>query len=214
MQTFKFSREVILAAIRSNLPQQQVGHPGIPVFQRPNRPLKPEFEQLLQQAGGASHDVGSVAEAEAKLMALHPGAKVVCSAVPEIAGTRRVEKVRDPHELADVDVGVIRAQFGVAETGAIWLTQEDLVVDALAVLSQHLVVLLDPEQIVPDMHEAYRRVRLDETAYGCFMMGPSATADVEATLVHGAQGARSLNIFFLPPHQLPIVRASTSASMD
>jgi hypothetical protein len=29
-----------------------------------------------------------------------------------------------------------------------------------------------------------------ETAFGCFMMGPSATADIEATLVHGAQGAR------------------------
>jgi L-lactate dehydrogenase complex protein LldG len=151
---------------------------------------------------------GSLAEAEAKVVTLHPGAKVICSAVPEIAGTRRVGKVRDPHELADVDVGVVRAQFGVAETGAIWLTQEDLVVNALAVLSQHLIVLLDPQQVVSDMHEAYRRVRLDETAFGCFMMGPSATADVEATLVHGAQGARSLNIFFFPPHQLPIVRAS------
>ena len=71
--------------------------------------------------------------------------------------------------------------------------------DNLAFLSQHVIVLVDPEQIVPDMHEAYRRVRLKETAYGCFMMGPSATADVEATLVHGAQGARSLNVFFLPP---------------
>jgi L-lactate dehydrogenase complex protein LldG len=198
MQTFKFNREVILGAIRSNLPNQQVERPRIPVFQRPSRPLKSEFELLLQQAGGAAHDIGSVAEAESKLMAIHPGAKVVCSAVPEIAGTRRVEKVRDPHELADVDVGVVRAQFGVAETGAIWLTHEDLVVDALAVLSQHLIVMLDPEQIVPDMHDAYRRVRLNETSYGCFMMGPSATADVEATLVHGAQGARSLNIFFLP----------------
>jgi L-lactate dehydrogenase complex protein LldG len=78
-----------------------------------------------------------VAEAEAMLMALHPGAKVICSAVPEIAGTRRVEKVRDPHE--HVDMGIVRAPFGVAETGAIWLTQEDLVVDALAVLSQHLM---------------------------------------------------------------------------
>jgi L-lactate dehydrogenase complex protein LldG len=199
MQTFKSSREVILGAIRSKLPNQQVEHPGIPVFQRIDSPLKPEFEQHLQQAGGIAHDVRTVAEVEATLMTLHPGAKVVCSAVPEIAGTRRVEKVHDPHELADVDVGVVRAQFGIAETGAIWLTQEDLVVNALAVLSQHLIVLLDPEQIVPDMHEAYRRVRLDETAFGCFMMGPSATADVEATLVHGAQGARSLNIFFLPP---------------
>jgi L-lactate dehydrogenase complex protein LldG len=212
MQTFKFNREVILGAIRSSLPKDKVEHPRIPVFQRTDRPLKSEFEQHLQEAGGTAHDVGSVADVEAKLMTLHPGAKVVCSAVPEIAGTRRVEKVRDPHELADVDVGVVRAQFGIAETGAIWLTQEDLVVNALAVLSQHLIVFLDPAQIVPDMHEAYRRVRLNETAFGCFMMGPSATADVEATLVHGAQGARSLNIFFVPPGQLPVVQAATKTS--
>jgi L-lactate dehydrogenase complex protein LldG len=212
MQTFKFNREVILGAIRSNLPKQQVEHPRIPVFQRTDSPLKSEFELRLQEAGGAAHDVGTLAGAEAKLMALHPEAKVICSAVTEIAGTRRVESVRDPHELADVDVGIVRAQFGVAESGAVWLTQEDLVVDALAFLSQHLIVLLDPEQIVSDMHEAYRRVRLDETAFGCFMMGPSATADVEATLVHGAQGARSLNIFFLPPAQMPAVRPSTRAS--
>lgn len=213
MQTFKFSREVVLGAIRSNLQKQQVDHPRIPLFQRPDGPLKPEFERHLQQAGGASYNVGSVSEAEAKLIALHPGVKVVCSAVPEIAGTRRVETVHDPHELADVDVGIVRAQFGIAETGAIWLTQEDLVVNALAVLSQHLIVLLDPEQIVSDMHEAYRRVRLDETAFGCFMMGPSATADVEATLVHGAQGARSLNILFLPPAQISASRAGTKSSV-
>jgi L-lactate dehydrogenase complex protein LldG len=213
MQTFKFSREVILGAIRSNTPKQQVEHPRIPIFQRANEPLKSEFERLLQQAGGVAHDVGTVAEAEAMLMTLHPDAKVVCSAVPEIAGTRRAESVRDPHELADVDVGIVRAQFGVAETGAIWLTQEDLAVDALAVLSQHLIVLLDSEQIVGDMHDAYRRVRLDETSYGCFMMGPSATADIEATLVHGAQGARSLNLFFLPSAAKAILRTSTSATV-
>jgi L-lactate dehydrogenase complex protein LldG len=200
MQTSKSSREVILSAIRENIPRQRIEHPGIPAFQRPARPLKAAFEQHLREAGGTAHDVLSPAEAQAKLMALHPGAKVVCSAVLEIAGTRRVEKVQDPHELEDVDVGVVRAQFGVAESGAVWLTQEDLGIDALAFLSQHLIVLLDPAEIVPDTHDAYRRVRLDETAYGCFMMGPSATADVEATLVHGAQGARSLNVFFLPPH--------------
>ena len=50
-----------------------------------------------------------------------------------------------------------------------------------------LVVLLHPNEIVADMHEAYARVRLDRTAYACFMMGPSATGDVEGALVHGAQ---------------------------
>jgi L-lactate dehydrogenase complex protein LldG len=197
METSSTNRETILRTIRANLPNVKVEHPGIPDFPHPAGGLKALFEQRLKEAGGAAYDVGSVAEAESRLSLLHPDAKVVCSAVPEIAGTRPVEKVRDPHDLADVDVGVVRAQFGVAESGAVWLTQEDLVVDALGFLSQHLIVLLDPKQIVPDMHAAYRRVRLHETAFGCFMMGPSATADVEATLVHGAQGARSLNLFFL-----------------
>ncbi|MCU1258958.1 MAG: hypothetical protein JWO80_1843, partial [Bryobacterales bacterium] len=195
MQMSNTSRADILSAIRDSLPKQKVEHPQIPAFPRPTGPLKAAFEEHLKIAGGASHGLRNVAEAEAKLMALHPRARVVCSAVPEIAGTRRVDTVHDPHELADVDVGVVRAKFGVAETGAVWLTEEDLIVNGLGFLSQHLVVLLDPEQIVADMYEAYRLIRLDLTAYGCFMMGPSATADVEATLVHGAQGARSLNVF-------------------
>ena len=197
MPTSNSNRETILRSIRANLPRIRVEHPGIRDFEHPAGSLKAMFEQRLKQAGGAAHDVGSAAEAESKLRSLHPEAKVICSAVPEIAGTRRVEKVGDPHELADVDVGVVRAQFAVAESGAVWISQEDLVVDALGVLSQHLIVLLDRKQIVPDMHAAYRRVRLADTAFGCFMMGPSATADVEATLVHGAQGARSLNLFFV-----------------
>ena len=197
MEASDNNRETILRSIRANLPKVKVEHPAIRAFPPPDRGLKGLFEQRLKEAGGVAHDVRSVAEAESKLKLLHPDARVICSAVPEIAGTRRAENVRDPHDLADVDVGVVRAQFGVAESGAVWLTQEDLIVDALGFLSQHLIVLLDSKQIVPDMHAAYRRVRLHETAFGCFMMGPSATADVEATLVHGAQGARSLNLFFV-----------------
>jgi L-lactate dehydrogenase complex protein LldG len=198
METNTQSRESILADIRKNLPQQRISRPEIPAFLNPDRPLRAIFEEHLTKAGAVAHAVASPAEAAAKLATLHPSAKVVCSAVPEIVGTRRVEDVHNPHELADVDVGVMRAQFGVAESGAVWVTQEDLIVTALGFLSQHLVVLLDPNNIVAQMHEAYRRVRLDQTAYGCFMAGPSATADIEATLVHGAQGARSLNVFFLP----------------
>jgi L-lactate dehydrogenase complex protein LldG len=191
------SREQIFAAIRANIPRKPVEHPQIPVFTKPDADPRLVFERHLEEAGGAAYDIRNRAEAQAKIASLHPTARVICSAVPEVPGTRRAETIRDPHELANVDVGVVRAQFGVAESGAVWLTQEDLMVDALGFLSQHLIVFLDPEQIVADMHEAYARVRLDQTAYGCFMMGPSATGDIEATLVHGAQGARSLNVFFL-----------------
>jgi len=43
----------------------------------------------------------------------------------------------------------------------------------------------------------YRRVWLNQTAFG-FMRGSSVTAAIEATLVYGAQRARSLTVFFLP----------------
>lgn len=196
------SRQHILNAVRKNTPSQKVQHPGTPNFNWIGGPIKEAFVRRLEEAGGAAHDIATPAQAEAKLRDLYPDANIVCSAVSEISGTRSIECVRDPHELADVDVGVVRAEFGVAEGGALWLTQEGLVVTALGFLSQHLIVFLDPEQIVSDMHEAYRRIRLDKTAYGCFMMGPSATADVEATLVHGAQGPRSLNVFFLRAGQV------------
>ena len=197
MNTSSSSRENILFNIRLFLPEEKVDHPQIPVFPRLNSSLRSDFEQRLRAAGGASQFASNDADTLSRLRALHPDAKVICSAVPEIPGTRRAETIRDPHELADVDVGVIRAQFGVAETGAVWLTEEDLIVNGLGFLSQHLVILLDPNEIAADMHAAYARVRLDQTAYGCFMMGPSATGDIEATLVRGAQGPRSLNLFFL-----------------
>ena len=193
------SREQILSNIRANLPPSRVEHPAIPAFQGAETDLKSAFVRHLEDAGGLAYEIASRQEAAEKLASLHPKAQVICSAVPEISGTRRAETVRDPHELAYVDVGVVRAQFGIAETGAVWLTQEDLIVNSLGFLSQHLVVFLDPKEIVADMHRAYARVRLSDTAYGCFMMGPSATGDIEATMVHGAQGARSLSVFFIAP---------------
>jgi L-lactate dehydrogenase complex protein LldG len=131
-------------------------------------------------------EVADAAAARAKVAELFPAAKVVCSAVPEIPGTRRIETVRDPHELADVDVGVMRSPLGVAKAGAIWVTQAELVVNALGVLSQHLVVLLDPAAIVETMHDAYERLDLAASPYGVFMAGPSATGDIEGVIVHGA----------------------------
>jgi len=97
-------------------------------------------------------------------------------------------------ELDDVDVGVVRAAFGVAETGSVWLTEAQFGVIALEFLSQHLVVLLDPALIVDNLHDAYRQRGQFDASYGVLMTGPSATADIEGILIHGAQGIRSLTI--------------------
>jgi len=192
-------RDAILAAVRSNLPRPTVPLPAIPVFPDNDEPLLPTFRRQLEVMGGRSFEVADGEAARAKVAELFPAAKIVCSAAPEVPGTRRVVDVVDPHELDDVDVGVVRSPLGVAESGAVWLTQEELVVSALGVLSQHLVVLLDPAAIVATMHDAYGRIDLATSPYGVFMAGPSATGDIEGVIIHGAQGARSLTVLLLAP---------------
>ncbi|WP_160713307.1 LutC/YkgG family protein [Chitinophaga solisilvae] len=168
----------------------------IPVSSKPAA-LLPVFEARLKAAGGDIFRPADAAAAQALLVSQYPQARVICSAAPEISGNKDFYCTGHPHDLADVDVGIIRACFGVAENGMVWLNQEDPLVSTLGFLAQHLVILLSPDQIVPDMYDAYLKVHLEDTAYGCFMMGPSATTDIGAVLVHGAQGAGSLRVYLL-----------------
>jgi L-lactate dehydrogenase complex protein LldG len=217
------ARDAILAAVRRNLPRPAVPLPEIPVSERKgvkhglgykehltrlpevagapdvNEPILPHFLRQLEAMGGRSYEVADAAAARARVAELFPDARVICSAVSEVPGTRKIEDVRDPHELNDVDVGVVRSPLGVAEAGAIWVTQKDLVINALGVLSQHLVVLLDPAAVVETMHDAYGRLDLTASPYGVFLAGPSATGDIEGVIIHGAQGARSLTVLLLAP---------------
>jgi L-lactate dehydrogenase complex protein LldG len=219
-------REAILEAVRRNLPRPAVPLPGVPGAGRkgikhglgykdhltglPQVPgssdadesILPYFHRQLEAMGGRSFEVADAAAARAKVAELFPDARVVCSAVPEVPGTRRIDDVHDPHELNDVDVGVIRSPLGVAEAGAVWLTQTELVVNALGVLSQHLVVLLDPAAVVETLHDAYGRLNLAASPYGVFLAGPSATGDIEGVIIHGAQGARSLTVLLLASQAL------------
>ncbi len=143
---------------------------------------------------------GTLAEAPASgslyqfLRARFPDAAVICSATPEVEGTRQIDAVLHPADLDDVDVGVVRAAFGVAETGSVWLSEREFGVNALGFLAQHLVVLLDPAAIVGNLHDAYRDARFREARYAVLMTGPSATADIEGVLIRGAQGIRSLTV--------------------
>jgi L-lactate dehydrogenase complex protein LldG len=192
------SRSEILAAIRKNKPEA-IPRPALRDFSNSgiDGDVLALFKQHLREAEGTFYRVGTGKEISALIKQLHPDAKVVCSATPEVKGNRRLKPDDDPHSLADIDVGIFRARFGVAENGAVWVTDDDLIVTALSVLSEHLIVLLDPAHIVTNMHCAYKQVALHEHHYGCFMMGPSATADIGAVHVNGAQGARSMAVVFV-----------------
>ena len=160
--------------------------------------LVPFFQKQLAAMGGSSYLVRDLHEAQVKVLELYPEAKVRCSTVAGLEGTRPVQVTDNPHSFADVDVAILRSRLAVAEAAAIWLSSEDLMVPSLGVLAQHLVVLLDPRDIVPTLHEAYAgRLNLEAAPYGVFMAGPSATGDIEGVIIHGAQGARSLTVLLL-----------------
>ena len=191
------SRSHILARVRRNQPAWRT-LPEIPSFDRPLADPWAAFATALARMGGSVAVPPEGVALDAFIRARFPEARVICSATPEVAGTRGISTVRHPTELEDVDVGVVRAPFGVAETGSVWLSEREFIVNALGFLSQHLVVLLDPRAIVPDLHHAYRHAGFREARYAVFMTGPSATADIEGVLVRGAQGIRSLTVVAAP----------------
>ena len=187
------SRDFVLDAVRRNQPAARP-LPEVPAFDRPAADRLAGFAAALERMGGAIATPPAAGSLDSFLAELFPQARVICSATSEVRGTRSIAAVTDPRQLQDVDVGVVRAVFGVAETGSVALSDRELGVNALGFLSQHLVVLLDPQAIVGNLHEAYGQSGLFEARYAVLMTGPSATADIEGVLVRGAQGIRSLTV--------------------
>ena len=200
------SRAHVLARVRRNQPAWRT-LPEVPAFERPLADPWEAFARALARMGGSVAAVPAGETLDAFVRSRFPEARVICSATAEVAGTRSISSVRDPRELDDVDVGVVRAVFGIAETGSVWLSEREFGVNALGFLSQHLVVLLDPRAIVADLHQAYRQPGFRDARYAVFMTGPSATADIEGVLVRGAQGIRTLTVV---PIQAPDIGANVN----
>jgi len=192
------SRDDILASIRGNRPQVNRPVPIVPMFDdHPPVSLLNAFKENLHRMGGVFLDPPTSGDILSPVRVKTASAKVVCSAVPEIPGNRDLATVKTPKDLADVDIAIVRASFAVAETGSVLLSDANLHVNALAYLAQHLIVLVDPADIVVNLHHAYRRKEFRDRQYACFHTGPSATADIEGVLIHGAQGVRSLSVLAL-----------------
>jgi L-lactate dehydrogenase complex protein LldG len=167
--------------------------PEVPMFDENLPPAWDSFTSGLIAMGGQIAE-GDTSDLSAWLKTAFPEARVVCSATPEFSGNRDLSEVKDPHELHDVDVAVVRARFGVAETGSVYLSESELQINVLGFLAQHIVVLLDPSEVVGNLHHVYHRPEFNTARYAVLMTGPSATADIEGSLVFGAQGVRSLTV--------------------
>jgi len=192
------SREFILANVRRNQPAA-LELPVLPAFGGQPVDLVVVFGDALERMGGQLALAPAHGALDGFIRGRFPQASVICSATPEVRGTLSVHEVREPRELQGVDVAVVRAAFGVAETGSVALGEREFGVNALGFLAQHLVVLLDPAAIVPDLHAAYWQPWFREARYAALLTGPSATADIEGVLVRGAQGIRSLTVILAAP---------------
>lgn len=150
-----------------------------------------QFASMVRAAGGecVEDDLQSSLESSATFRA----AKRIAATIPGVARANvDLAAIADPHDLDGVDFAVIGGELGVAENGAVWVTDRGVKHRALFFLAQHLAIVLDRAAIVDHMHAAYARIALPRDAFGCFVSGPSKTADIEQALVIGAHGPRSL----------------------
>lgn len=168
-----------------------------------DRPLE-HFRQVLTGIGGASEVLRDRAAADAWLNG-RDDYNNSASTISLVAGvgknTLNLNELPDPHGLSQLEWAVLPGEFGVAENGAIWVTSEPTRHRAVYFLCEHLVLLLPASQVVHNMPQAYERIAHlgtgDRPHFGTFIAGPSKTADIEQSLVIGAQGPRSLDVLLL-----------------
>ncbi|KND61762.1 putative L-lactate dehydrogenase, hypothetical protein subunit [Candidatus Burkholderia verschuerenii] len=194
------TREAFLSKIRSAQPASRP-RPDVPVFPTPAGDLRERFTAALTPMGGICVDASGLDDVNALIASRFGSDAAVASAVAGVKGTREVSADTVPASLENVDVGVVRARFGVAETGSVWFSEQEYVVNSIGYIVQHLVVLLDPSQLVEGLQQVYRRDDFKSARYAALVTGPSATADIEGVLIRGAQGVRSLTIVWLADNQ-------------
>jgi L-lactate dehydrogenase complex protein LldG len=193
------SKQHILEAIRS----QQVPPRELPSLAQnwityPDRYA--QFKTVVESVGGRCFSVDDSAQANQILhdTPAYANAKAIVALVPGIGESNvDLRAIDDPHQLETLDFAIVRGEFGVAENGAIWVTDAGVKHRAAFFICQHLAIVLPGSAIVDNLHQAYERLTIPQPGFGIFISGPSKTADIEQSLVIGAHGPRSLTVLCL-----------------
>jgi L-lactate dehydrogenase complex protein LldG len=186
-------RNTILDSVRKNQPTSR-SMPQIPYFGIDDtKDLVELFTQgVMRMAGAVIQD--AIPDLDDFVHHRFPDAKVICSAVPECKGAIRPKELTHWPEASKIDVSIVRSPLGVAETGSVLLSDVELQINTIAFLSHDLVVLLDPDQIVQNIHNAYQHPYFKARPYSLLMTGPSGSGDIGGITVHPAQGVKTLTI--------------------
>lgn len=191
------SREKILAAVKQSQPAPRE-LPPLDFPLQDGLDTREKFIAVLSSIGGVAHMVNSYDEVQAIIDQHYSDAERIISLVPEIKSRgQHFEQGADPHLLEDVDLTIIKAQMGVAENAAVWITDDMLPERVLPFITQNLAVIINRHDILQLMHQAYERIGTQDYGFGVFVAGPSKTADIEQSLVLGAHGSKTMRIFIL-----------------
>lgn len=193
------SRDTILRDLRRNAPPTSALPPQLAGVEYAD-PAE-QFAEVFAAVGGQCIRVQDMDAVRAALpqLDIFATARTVASLVAGIE-SRSIDSlaVDDPHQLAELDLAILPASLGVAENAAVWIPGSSLGPQrAIFVIAQHVVLVLRQSELVCNMHQAYERVPMERPGFGLFLSGPSKTADIEQSLVIGAQGARSCILFLL-----------------
>ena len=144
-----------------------------------------QFYLIMKQVGGEAILLEKEEDVNDFIKKAYPGAKRIASNLKTITCAT-----------FNPDLAVIDGKIGVAENGAVWIEQ-DVKQRAIYFIAEKLVILLNKNKIVNNMHEAYKLIDTGEYGFGTFISGPSKTADIEQALVMGAHGARDVTVVLI-----------------
>lgn len=192
------AKTTILSAIRQHqLPEAP--QPNLDQAWIQFNDARAQFASVLESVGGRAVMVADTATLNSELAAVSEwrDAKKTVSLVEGVHGNTDLAQIDDPHATEDIDFAILPGQFAVAENGAVWISDVGVKQRAIYFIAQHLALVVSANDIVPNMHEAYRRLSFNQRSFGAFISGPSKTADIEQSLVIGAHGPRSMTVFIV-----------------
>lgn len=153
-----------------------------------------QFIEVSRTVGGEAIELKQGQSINDVIKEKYPEATSIASNLAEIEiATLNPDLIEDAKQLNGIELGIVKGEIGVAENGCVWIPQNTRN-RALYFISEFLVIILDKDKLVNNMHEAYAKLEFSDKGYGVFISGPSKTADIEQALVVGAHGARGVTV--------------------